>query len=74
MSDNKDHNRARLDRVKETEVRREEKSLQKMGDLHLNEEGMSRKAQRRFRERVKHYSSKLRRREDKQLSNYDPEG
>jgi hypothetical protein len=65
---NRDSFRSKIDETKEMEMRREERSTRKMGDLHLREEGLSKKASSRFRRRIKHYSDKIRRREDKRLS------
>ena len=66
----KDRVRHDLDERDELEAAHEERGTEKMGDLHLNEEGWSKKAKRRFRRRVKHYSDKARRREDKRLSRW----
>lgn len=65
---NRDSFRSELDETREAEIRREERSTRKMGDLHLNEEDLSPKAKRRFRQRIKHYSDKIRRREDRRTS------
>lgn len=64
----RDSFRSQIDDTKEMEIRRAERSTRKMGDLHLREEGLSKKASSRFRKKVKHYSDKIRRREDKHLS------
>lgn len=65
---NRDSVRSQIDKTREAEIRREERSTQKMDDLHLRQEGLSPKAQRRFRQRVKHYSDKLRRRQDRSMT------
>lgn len=66
----KDRSRQNLDERKKMEAAHQEKSSEEMGDLHLKEEGWSKKARRRFRQRIKHYSDKARRRQDKDISRW----